>query len=96
MMIEQAETKAKSTAPVPEKQQTEHTEQETAERMLRADVPEDGFYKDRIRELSKSNTQLREEKEKLEKELQEKEVICAEQQGRISKLEKALIEATIK
>lgn len=118
MMIEQVKCETKATVEDLKEYQVKHSTEDNAVVILDADIPLDGFYRDRIRELTKANTVLREENAKLKKELNEANHIIeynsanaekahelrqeevhrryAEYETRISKLEKALVEATIR
>ena len=86
--------------------------------LIRADIPDDGWYKDRIKSLTTENVKLREENAALKKELHSAERLneCSEmirsctsanreedlvrgikeRDIRISKLERALIEANLR
>ena len=63
---------------------------------ISADIPNDGYYKARIKQLEEKNSKLEEEKEGLKDEVKQLSEKLAESNQRTSKLEKALIEATIR
>ena len=67
-----------------------------APRVLKADVPDDAFYKEKISNLMKERDAAIAENLKLSNLLNEAGAKIEDQKGRIAKLEHALIEASIK
>lgn len=63
---------------------------------MTADIPRDGYYKEKIATLEKKNDMLLKEKEAGIRIRLEQAAIIEEQRERIAKLEKALVEAAIK
>lgn len=63
---------------------------------MAADIPRDGYYKEKIATLEKKNDMLLKEREAGIRTRLEQAAIIEEQRERIAKLEKALVEAAIK
>jgi len=63
---------------------------------MTADIPRDGYYKEKIATLEKKNDMLLKEREASIRTRLEQATIIEEQRERIAKLEKALVEAAIK
>ena len=63
---------------------------------LSANIPDDGYYKEKIKQLEKEKADLERELRQVRADLFNAAEVCSERADRIRKLEAALIEAAIK